>query len=77
VYLVRYPIMHSCSVRGTIVGFIAMLRLLSVLVSLVLAFETHAQTQSYPVKPVRMIVPFPAGGATDILARIVSQKARR
>jgi tripartite-type tricarboxylate transporter receptor subunit TctC len=28
----------------------------------------------YPVKPIRMIVPFPAGGATDILARALSQK---
>ena len=30
--------------------------------------------QSYPAKPVRMIVLFPAGGATDILARTLSQK---
>ena len=30
--------------------------------------------QGYPVKPIRMIVPFPAGGATDILARALSQK---
>ncbi len=28
----------------------------------------------YPNKPIRMIVPFPAGGATDILARALSQK---
>ena len=30
--------------------------------------------QGYPAKPIRMIVPFPAGGATDILARALSQK---
>ena len=30
--------------------------------------------QAYPSKPIRMIVPFPAGGATDILARALSQK---
>lgn len=32
----------------------------------------HAQ--SFPVKPVRLIVPFPAGGAVDTVARAVAQK---
>ena len=42
-------------------------------VSLALA-PTAGMAQAYPAKPIRMIVPFPAGGATDILARALSQK---
>jgi tripartite-type tricarboxylate transporter receptor subunit TctC len=34
-----------------------------------------AAAQTYPAKPVRLVVPFPAGGATDVLARVISQYA--
>jgi tripartite-type tricarboxylate transporter receptor subunit TctC len=39
-----------------------------------MALATAAQAQSWPQKPVRFIVPFPPGGATDISARLVGQE---
>jgi len=41
---------------------------------LLVFFASTAAGQTYPSRPVRWIVPFPPGGATDILARIVAQK---
>jgi tripartite-type tricarboxylate transporter receptor subunit TctC len=38
------------------------------------ALTAAAHAQTFPTKPVRMIVPFPPGGTTDILARVAAQK---
>ena len=35
-----------------------------------------AAAQNYPARPVTMIVPFPAGGATDTLARFLGERMR-
>ncbi|MEO7726587.1 MAG: tripartite tricarboxylate transporter substrate binding protein, partial [Burkholderiales bacterium] len=49
-----------------------MFRLLSCFVCCALLPVAHAQI--YPAKPVRLIVPWPAGGTTDILGRVIGQK---
>jgi tripartite-type tricarboxylate transporter receptor subunit TctC len=47
---------------------------LAVLASLAAFAVAPAQGQSYPARPVTIVVPFAAGGGSDLLARLVAQK---
>jgi tripartite-type tricarboxylate transporter receptor subunit TctC len=53
----------SCRILGTVacLGF-------------AIAASPSSAQQAYPTKPIRMICPFPPGGTTDVVARLVAQK---
>ena len=48
--------------------------LISCAIAAAAAFGTPAFAQTYPSKPIRMVVHFPPGGPTDLVARMVGQK---
>jgi len=49
-------------------------QLLAALAAAALAVPWGAQAQSYPDHPIRFVVPYPPGGGTDVIARIVQGK---
>ena len=53
------------------------LRVLIALLALILAPQLQVHAQEWPTRPVRFIVPFPAGGSTDVAARVVGEYLSR
>src|SRR3979490_2306982 len=56
-----------------------MRKFLTVMIAALLGMASTgiAAAQNYPARPVTIIVPFPAGGATDTLARFLGERVRR
>jgi len=50
------------------------LRLIAVLTAAALIFALPAQAQDFPTRPMTMVIPFAAGGPTDILGRLVAAR---
>ena len=47
---------------------------LGLIVSCMIGTGSQVLAQDYPTKPIRFIVPYPPGGGTDVIARIVQPK---
>jgi tripartite-type tricarboxylate transporter receptor subunit TctC len=47
------------------------------MLAIFLSTSAPASAESYPTKPITLVVPFPAGGGNDALARIVAEKMSR
>lgn len=46
-------------------------------VASLIATSVASQAQVWPERPVRLVVPFPAGGATDSIARVIAQRVSK
>ena len=52
----------------------AMRQILGIAALVIMGFVSPAQAQSWPDKPIKLIIPFAAGGTTDIIGRVLAQQ---
>src|ERR1043166_9121976 len=65
--------MISCGEKASRTVSMRIRRSLATILSLLL-LPAFAAAQEFPAKPIKLIVPFPAGGPNDIIARLVGQR---
>jgi hypothetical protein len=54
-----------------------MRRVLSLALALFVAGITSGMAENYPSRPITIVVPFPAGGPTDALGRVLADRMKR
>src|SRR6266496_2426701 len=60
--------------RGVFMGLLSRLLAGLTLLLLPVLLPALASAQDFPAKPIKLIVPFPAGGPNDIIARVIGQR---
>src|SRR5262249_58551818 len=70
-----YKQVGKCDSRGAVGAMIKLTCLVAFVGVSVLPLV--AQAQSYPVRSITVVVPFPAGGPSDVVARIVTDRMGR